>query len=119
MPLLRAHTQVLVMFRHIHQVTRVSGGSLSAALQVVKASEAYFIFCHTLMCQSYICHTPLRTGRRLWQVREGTPQVSKVIMKPENMHAVSLFAHTLSCSDPKVLRSMQSDTFELQGVSAR
>lgn len=119
MPLLRAHTQVLVMFRHIHQVTRVSGGSLSAALQVVKASEAYFIFCHTLMCQSYICHTPLRTDRRLWQVREGTPQVSKVIMKPENMHAVSLFAHTLSCTDPKVLRSMQSDTFELQGVSAR
>lgn len=52
MPLL--HTQLLVMFRHIHQVTRVSGGSLSAALQVVKASEAYFIF----------CHTPLRTDRR-------------------------------------------------------
>lgn len=37
-------------------------------------------------------------------------------MKPENMHAVSLFAHTLSCTDPKVLRIMQSDTFELQGV---
>lgn len=60
------------MFRHIHQVTRVSGGSLSAALQVVKASEAYFLFCHTLMCQSYICHTPLRTDRRLWQVRGHT-----------------------------------------------
>lgn len=40
-------------------------------------------------------------------------------MKPENMHAVSLFAHTLSCTDPEVLHSMQSDTSELQGVSAQ